>query len=367
MARLVLAGAALGAAGALAAVTLLHDKQRRKSRMDRHLQWVRSAGFSMLQDELEVAVGLAVQCGEAMLAACSASQAASRAATLKGPSTQAQSSIDPQTATDLANEKLVMDTLASRFPGHDLIGEETTARLGRIPSVSSSRPTWIIDPIDGTQNFCHALPESCVSIGLCVGGAPELGVIYDPYRDELYVGIASANKAFLNGAKLAAAVSPSDTLRSPSAASLASSPMLDKAMVLTDVGYERSAMGSKRLAACHEALLQNNTFGIRIIGSTVLALAWLAAGRCSAVYMGVAQKDCPKAWDWCAAHAIGTAVGVTFLRLEEELAAEPFDLTSKSVCAARTLPLAEELRRVLGHALHGWAPAPSQPHIWGLE
>ena len=67
------------------------------------------------------------------------------------------------------------------------------------------------------------------------------------------------------------------------------------------------------------------------------------------------------------ADAIGTAVGVTFLRLEEERAAEPFDLTSKSVCAARSLALAEELRRVLGHALHGWAPAPAQPHIWGLE
>ena len=54
------------------------------------------------------------------------------------------------------------------------------------------------------------------------------------------------------------------------------------------------------LAACHEALLNANTFGVRIIGSTVLALAWVAAGRASAAYMGVAKRDTPKAWDWCA-------------------------------------------------------------------
>ena len=78
MARLFFAGAVLGAAGALAAVAMLLDKQQRKSRKGRHLRWVRSIGFGKLQDELEVAVELAVQCGEAMLAACSASQAAAR-------------------------------------------------------------------------------------------------------------------------------------------------------------------------------------------------------------------------------------------------------------------------------------------------
>ena len=82
-----------------------------------------------------------------------------------------------------------------------------------MPRVDPATRTWVVDPIDGTQNplapnpnptptlpqpqpyprrpppgtqnFVHALPLSCVSIGLCVGGAPTLGVVYDPYRDEL--------------------------------------------------------------------------------------------------------------------------------------------------------------------------------------
>ena len=87
---------------------------------------------------------------------------------------------------------------------------------------------------------------------------------------------------------------------------------------------------------------------MRIIGSTVLALAWLAAGRCSAVYMGVGKKDCPKAWDWCAAWAIGVASGVAFHRLGEE---KPFDVTSTSVVAAGSEPLAVELRRTVCAAL----------------
>ena len=64
------------------------------------------------------------------------------------------------------------------------------------------KKTWIVDPIDGTQNFCSNLPLSCVSIGLAVGGKSELGVVYDPYRDELFVGVASEGKAFVSGERL---------------------------------------------------------------------------------------------------------------------------------------------------------------------
>lgn len=370
---------AIGAAGAAYAIIELRKREEKESRLRRHLKWVQEAGFATLREELEVAVELAVQCGEAMLAACDPVNGADREAVFKGPSTAAQGSIDPQTATDLANERLVMETLSKRFPSHGLIGEETTAALGKMPEIDPSTPTWIVDPIDGTQNFCHTMPESAVSIGLCVAGKPELGVIFDPYRDELYVGIASERAAYLNGARLPTANSTlagADASASAAAVSavadagsVSRKPRLDKAMVVTDVGYERSAMGAKRLAACHEALLTANTFGVRILGSTVLALAFLASGRCSAVYMGVGLKDCPKAWDWCAAHAIGTAVGVCFLRLEKK--APAFDLTSKSVCAARSPELAAELQDVLSTALAGWAPMSDKSDlnrdIWGLE
>ena len=187
-------------------------------RVRRHLHWLRATRFTTLTHELEVAVELAVRCGEAMLATAGAK------ATLK----DGVDGIDPQTATDCANEQLIMSTLAAKFPSHSLIGEETAAALGRIPEVGPE-PTWIVDPIDGTQNFCHSIPESCVSIGLCINGIPALGVIYDPYRDELFVGLA-AEGAYLNGQRLA-------RLEERDVA-------LDKAMIITDVGYERSAAGT---------------------------------------------------------------------------------------------------------------------------
>ena len=146
------------------------------------------------------------------------------------------------------------------------------------------------------------------------------------------MGVASEG-AYCNGTRLAAD---------------ASCTSLERAMVITDVGYERSAKGARRLAACHEALLHANTFGVRIVGSTVLALAWLAAGRATAAYMGVAKKDCPKAWDWCAAWAIGRACGVHFLRIGSENA---FDLTSTSVVASANVELAKALRRTVCGAL----------------
>jgi len=304
-------------------------RRHTSSAVARHARKVRAIGFKTLKTEMDVAVRLAVQCGEAMLSAAAADDAPAPSPMLK----DGKHGIDPQTATDLANERLVIDTLKATFPKHAVIGEEACAAAGgKVPRVNPSCPTWIVDPIDGTQNFCTSLPLSVVSIGLCLNGVPALGVIYDPYRDELFVGVA-AEGAYMNGTRIRAD---------------ASRTAIDKAMVLTDVGYERSAKGARRIAACHEALLLANTFGVRIVGSTVLALAWVAAGRASAFFAGLHKKDTPKAWDWCAAKAIGDASGVTFLRADTDI---PFDLTSPSVCAAGSLSLAKTLRRTLCEAL----------------
>jgi len=320
---------AAAAMAALVVVGLVLSRRRRtSSAVARHLRQVRAIGYKSLSAEMDVAVQLAVQCGEAMLLAASAADGAP-GSTLK----DGKHGIDPQTATDLANERLVVDTLAATFPSHAIIGEESCAAAGgKVPKINASCPTWIVDPIDGTQNFCTSLPLSVVSIGLCLNGVPALGVIYDPYRDELFVGVATEG-AYVNGARMHAD---------------ASRTAIDKAMVLTDVGYERSAKGARRIAACHEALLLANTFGVRIVGSTVLALAWVAAGRATAFFAGLHKKDTPKAWDWCAAKAIGQASGVTFLRADTDV---PFDLTSPSVCAAGSEALAKTLRRTLCEAL----------------
>ena len=73
----------------------------------------------------------------------------------------------------------------------------------------------------------------------------------------------------------------------------------------------------------------------------MLTLSWLAAGRAHACYMGLATKDCPKAWDWCAATAIGEACGVCYASLMTD---EPFGLKSTGVVAARSEALGASLK-----------------------
>lgn len=65
-----------------------------------------------------------------------------------------------------------------------------------VPELTDA-PTWILDPIDGTLNFIHALPHFCISVGLTVCKEPVLGIIYDPVNSELYSAIKNQG-AFLN-------------------------------------------------------------------------------------------------------------------------------------------------------------------------
>lgn len=65
-----------------------------------------------------------------------------------------------------------------------------------IPPLTDA-PTWLIDPIDGTTNFVHTFPFTCVSIAFAVGGQVVLGVVYNPILEELFVA-ARGHGAFLN-------------------------------------------------------------------------------------------------------------------------------------------------------------------------
>ena len=208
---------------AIAGVVLLAvaATRRKSKRLTFHQHWVRKTGLKSFERELVVAVDLAVACGEAML------ETAGAKASMK----DGQNGIDPQTATDLSNERLVMDTLQRKFPEHGLIGEETAAAAGKVPMIEA-RPTWIVDPIDGTQNFCSGLPIAAVSIGLCIEGKPVLGVIYDPYRGTRFLRASLARAhtraSTLPGMPHARAYTCIDTTRRASASmqmsSLSASP-----------------------------------------------------------------------------------------------------------------------------------------------
>lgn len=96
---------------------------------------------------------------------------------------------DLVTATDKAVENLIATRLIARYPEYDFVGEESSfdAAKGIGPE-----PTWVVDPIDGTSNFVHGLPEVCVSLALVVARVPVVGVVYNPFLQELFTAARGA-------------------------------------------------------------------------------------------------------------------------------------------------------------------------------
>ena len=94
--------------------------------------------------------------------------------------------IDLVTEADVASEKLIIERIKSHYPRHAILAEESGATDGVDVVRGRSEWKWIIDPLDGTTNYAHRYPCFCVSIAFERDGELELGVIYDPTRDEMF-------------------------------------------------------------------------------------------------------------------------------------------------------------------------------------
>jgi myo-inositol-1(or 4)-monophosphatase len=93
--------------------------------------------------------------------------------------------IDLVTEADLASEKLIIERIRSHYPRHAILAEESgSSEDSETPSAAEWK--WIIDPLDGTTNYAHGYPCFCVSIGVERAGKLELGVVYDPMRNEMF-------------------------------------------------------------------------------------------------------------------------------------------------------------------------------------
>ena len=108
--------------------------------------------------ELETAIEIALEAGYKTKEALNE---------LKDVYNKGSTGIDFVTDVDRANEVLIFTALKKAFPHHSFIGEESSADAGGIPKLTDA-PTWIVDPIDGTTNFVHSFPYTCVSIALAV-------------------------------------------------------------------------------------------------------------------------------------------------------------------------------------------------------
>jgi myo-inositol-1(or 4)-monophosphatase len=100
------------------------------------------------------------------------------------------------TAGDLASEKAVLKIIKKHFPKDAILSEETESSLSNSELLNLNR-LWVLDPIDGTNNFRNQRHFSCVSLGYVEKGIIKAGAIYDFYHDELFYGELGGG-AYLN-------------------------------------------------------------------------------------------------------------------------------------------------------------------------
>src|SRR6187200_1479716 len=156
---------------------------------------------------------------------------------------------------DKRAEEMLLTDLAKARPGYGFIGEEGGVRVG-----DDKTHTWIVDPLDGTTNFLHGIPQFAISIGLQREGTIIAGVIYNPANDELY--IAERGKgAFLNEQRLR----------------VAGRRKLDECVI--GCGLPHIGRGDLALSRQEMTAVQEKVAGLRRFGAASLDMAFVAAGR----------------------------------------------------------------------------------------
>ncbi|HYR97009.1 MAG TPA: inositol monophosphatase family protein [Candidatus Binatus sp.] len=241
-----------------------------------------------------------------------------------------KSEIDLVTATDRDAERLIVDAIATAFPDHGIVAEESAARPGR------DLHRWYIDPLDGTTNFAHGYPHFAVSIGLAHGDDLLLGLVHDPMRGETFAAVRGGG-ARLNGAPIAV----SETQR------------LEHALLGTGFPYDRRQHTAFYLAFLAEGMRRAQ--GVRRSGSAALDLCYVACGRLDAFWEWKLRP-----WDTAAGRLIVEEAGGRV----SDFAGRPHQLTGEETAASNThlhaelIVMLQDVRRGLDARPDSEAPPP---------
>ncbi|PHS18798.1 MAG: inositol monophosphatase [Kangiella sp.] len=227
------------------------------------------------------------------------------------------------TLADTQAHNMLIDELPRLYDLPVLSEELTTKQQEDL--LSQERPSyWCIDPLDGTSNYTQGLPYWCVSIALIIDGVVELGVVYDPNRDECFATMK--NRITTINGKPILEISESET------------PSLSQAMALIDF---------KRLTAeIATELVTNQPYrSQRSFGASALDLCWIAANRCQ-IYLHGKQM----LWDHAAGAIILENANGSLLTFDGEKVFQN-NLHSKSVIAASNDKMMVQWQNYFGKSL----------------
>ncbi len=229
-----------------------------------------------------------------------------------------KSQADYVSEADRAAEKAIIDVLLGAYPNHSILAEESGAQ-------GASEYQWIIDPLDGTTNFVHGLPQYAVSIALAHKGSITQAVIYDPNRNDLFTA-SRGRGAFLNDHRLR----------------VSKRTKLEDALIGTGFPFRQLANLEEYIGMFRDLVKQ--TAGLRRPGSASLDLAYVAAGW----YDGFWELGLSK-WDIAAGSLLITEAG----GLVGDLRGEDGWFESGNIVAGSPKIFAQMLRVIAPHLKGG--------------
>ena len=225
---------------------------------------------------------------------------------------------DLVTDADIAAQKCIEERIHSVFPTHHFLGEESLLSTFDRVALAKEEWLWVVDPLDGTVNYVHRMPNFAVSIALMNRGKTVLGVVFDPMAKELYAARLGEG-ATLNGQRL----------RSSSCTKL------ESALVAASFPPQVQK-DSVEIAQFVEVLVRSQS--VRRLGSAALNLCYVSQGRLDAYWAGIL-----KVWDVAAGALIATEAGATIKKQN----GDGFDPWDGELVATGS----ESLYRELSHCL----------------
>ncbi|XP_055623060.1 inositol monophosphatase 1-like [Toxorhynchites rutilus septentrionalis] len=263
-----------------------------------------------IDEAFQLATTLTKQCGSIVLEGF---RNASKAVKCK------ENHWDVVTEYDQKVEDVLVRGLLERFPDHRMLGEESTTEAN-LREPLDERPTWIIDPIDGTSNFVRGVKFIAISVALVVGGDLKIGIVYNPCLDEFYSAVKGKG-AFLNGEKIK--TSGIEELKQCLVAHESS---------IASYATARPYVFGRGLEFIKECI------GLRALGSAALTLAYIASGNLDCYAIDYLQP-----WDIAAGALLIQEAGGVVININ----GGEYDILKPDVIAAGSEKLAQRVLEVV--------------------